>query len=101
MPPHLSHILQLLDVSCFGLLKKAYSQQIENMIQAHILYITKDDFFPTFYAAFKETITENNIQGGFRGARLLLLDPEKVISALDLKLKTLTPLNSGLNTGQL
>jgi hypothetical protein len=32
MPPHLSYILQPLDVDCFGPLKKAYSQQIESMI---------------------------------------------------------------------
>ena len=69
-------------------------------MRAHILYITKDDFFPAFYAAFKETMTESNIQGGFRGAGLLPLDPEKVISALDLKLKTPTPPTSRPNTAQ-
>jgi hypothetical protein len=47
-----------------------------------------------------ETMTESNIQGGFRGARLLPLEPEKVISALDLKLKTPTPPNSRPNTAQ-
>ena len=100
MPPHSSHLLQPLDVGCFGPLKKAYSRQIEDMMRAHILHITKDDFFPAFHAAFKETITESNIQGGFRGAGLLPLDPEKVISALDLKLKTPTPPNSRLSTAQ-
>jgi hypothetical protein len=98
MPPHSSHLLQPHDVGCFGPLKKAYGRQIENMMRAHILYITKDDFFPAFYAAFKETMTESNVQGGFRGSGLLPLDPEKVISTLDLKLKTPTPPNSRLNT---
>jgi len=28
---------------------------------AHITYITKDDFFPTFYVAFFAAIIENNI----------------------------------------
>jgi NAD(P)-dependent dehydrogenase (short-subunit alcohol dehydrogenase family) len=35
-------------------------------------------------------MTESNVQGGFRGDGLLLFDPERVISSLDLKLKTLT-----------
>jgi hypothetical protein len=54
----------------------------------------KDDFFPAFHTAFKETMTEGNIQGGFRGARLYPLDPEKVISTLYLKFKTPTPPNN-------
>jgi hypothetical protein len=70
------------------------------MMQAHITHITKDDFFPAFYAAFNIAMTESNIQGGFRGARLLPFDPESVISTLDLKLKTLTPLTSRLSTAQ-
>jgi hypothetical protein len=70
------------------------------MMRAHILHITKDDFFPAFHAAFKETMTESNVQGGFRGAGVLPLNPEKVISALDLKLKTPTPPNSRPNTAQ-
>jgi hypothetical protein len=61
MPPHSSHILQPLDVRCFSLLKKAYSQQIEDMMQAHITHITKDDFFPAFHIAFFTAMTENNI----------------------------------------
>ena len=94
MPAHSSHILQPLDVGCFGPLKKAYGQQIEDMMQAYITHITKDDFFPAFHAAFNIAMTESNIQGGFRGAGLLPFDPKSVISTLDLKLKTPTPPNS-------
>jgi hypothetical protein len=70
------------------------------MIQAQIVHITKDNFFPTFHATFNITMTESNIRGGFQGARLLPFDPKSVISILDLKLKTLTPLNSYLSTAQ-
>jgi hypothetical protein len=71
MPPHSSHILQSLDVGCFGLLKKAYDRQIENMMRANILHITEDDFFHAFHAAFQET--RKQYSGGFRGAGLLPL----------------------------
>lgn len=94
MPPHSSHILQPLDVGCFGPLKKAYGRQIEEMMRAHISHITKDDFFPAFYAAFLDAMTESNIQGGFRGAGLVPFNPESVLSTLDLRLRTPTPIDS-------
>ena len=100
MPAHSSHILQPLDVGCFSPLKRAYGQQIEDMMWAHMSHITKDDFFPAFYAAFNIAMTESNIQGGFRGAGLLPFDPNRVISTLDLKLKTPTPPSSRLGTAQ-
>ncbi|KFY29453.1 hypothetical protein V491_00028 [Pseudogymnoascus sp. VKM F-3775] len=136
MPAHSSHLLQPLDVGCFSPLKKAYSRQIEDIMQSHISHITKDDFFPAFYAvcfsplkkaysrqiedimqshishitkddffpafhtAFNTAMTESNIQGGFRGAGLLPFDPERVISTLDLRLKTLIPPSSRPDTAQ-
>jgi hypothetical protein len=100
MPAHSSHILQPLDVGCFGPLKKAYGRQIEDMMRAYIIHITKDDFFPAFRKAHFAAMTESNIQGGFRGAGLLPFDSEKVISTLDLKLKTPTPPNSRPGTAQ-
>ena len=100
MPPHSSHILQPLDIGCFSPLKKAYGRQIEDMMRAHITHITKDDFFPAFYNAFSAAMTDSNIQGGFKGAGLVPFNPEGVISALDLKLKTPTPTNSRPGTAQ-
>jgi hypothetical protein len=50
-----------------------------------ITYITKDDFFATFLEAFNASITEKNIQAGFRATGLLPYDPESVLACLDLK----------------
>ena len=61
------------------------------MMQSHIIHITKDDFFPAFHEAHFTAMTKSNIQGGFRGARILPFDLERVISMLDLKLHTLSP----------
>jgi hypothetical protein len=60
-------------------------------MRRHITHITKITFFPAFYAAHQATITESNIKGGFRGARLVPFDPESVISRLDVQLRTPTP----------
>jgi len=101
MPPHSSHLLQPLDIGCFGPLKKAYGRQIELKMRAGTTHISKEDFFPAFFAAFQQTITGKNIQGGFRGAGLIPHDPEAVLSRLDVKLKTLTPPGSSHGLPQL
>lgn len=91
MPAHSSHKLQPLDVGCFRALKRSYGQEIEKLMRAHITHISKEDFFPAFYAAFRTSFSESNVQGGFRGSGLVPYDPEYVISQLDVKLHTPTP----------
>ncbi|KAJ6437589.1 Glycerate kinase [Purpureocillium lavendulum] len=91
MPAHSSHLLQPLDVGCFGPLKKAYGRQVEMKMRAGTTHITKEDFFPAFWAAFQQAMTPENIQGGFRGAGLVPHNSEAVLSKLDVKLKTPTP----------
>ncbi|KAM9874083.1 transposase [Verticillium dahliae] len=68
MPPHSSHILQPLDVGCFGPLKQAYGLQIEKKMRAGTSHITKER---VFLAAFQAAMTEKDIQGGFRGTGLV------------------------------
>ncbi|KAJ3455303.1 hypothetical protein MRS44_013903 [Fusarium solani] len=51
----------------------------------------RTEFFLAFYAAYQATMTTSNIKGGFRGAGLVPLDPESVISKLDVQLRTPTP----------
>jgi len=92
MPPHSSHILQPLDVGCFGPLKLAYGRQIEDLMRSSITHITKTDFLPAFYLAFQSAMTENNIKAGFRGTGLTPYDPESVLSRLDLRLRTPSPI---------
>jgi hypothetical protein len=91
MPPHLSHILQPLDVGCFSPLKKAYGRQVKALMRNYINHITKLEFLPCFKGAFLALITKSNIQGGFRGAGLVLFDLERVLSKLDVRLRTPTP----------
>ncbi|KAJ4018269.1 hypothetical protein NW758_15332 [Fusarium oxysporum] len=100
MPPHSSHLLQPLDVGCFGPLKKAYGREIEQLIRRSITHISKTEFFPAFYAAFQLTMTEANIKGGFRGAGLVPFDPEVVISKLDVQLRTPTPVEEEAQQAQ-
>src|SRR5687768_5454065 len=78
-------------MGCFRPLKKAYGQEIKHLIKCSITHVSKTEFLSAFYAAFRATMTERNIKGGFRGAGLTPLDTEHVISKLDVKLHTLMP----------
>jgi hypothetical protein len=92
MPPHSSHLLQPLDIGCFAPLKKAYRRQAEDLMRNRITHITKLEFLLCFIRAYNAAITPSNIQGGFRGAGLVPFDPERVIIALDVRLRTPPPL---------
>ena len=92
MPPHSSHLLQPLDVGCFAPLKQAYGRQVESLMRSQISHVTKQEFLSCFKLAFDASFTSSNVQGGFRGAGLVPFDPERVISALDVKLRTPSPL---------
>ncbi len=61
MPLHLSHLLQPLNVSCFRLLKQAYSRQVKDLIQMYINYVSKLEFLYSFRIAFFASITKRNI----------------------------------------
>lgn len=92
MPPHSSHLLQPLDVGCFGPIKRAYSNQIQDLIRSGINHVTKVEFLPAFRAALTTSFTLENIKGAFRGAGLTPYNPETVISKLNVRLRTPSPL---------
>jgi hypothetical protein len=91
MPPHSSHLLQPLDVGCFSPLKRAYSREVEALIRHHINHITKLEFLPAFKAAYDRSFTSTNICSAFRGAGLVPLQPDAVLSKLDVQLRTPSP----------
>lgn len=91
MPPHSSHLLQPLDVGCFGPLKQSYGREIEALMRMHITHISKLEFLSAFRTAFFHTFTEKNIKAGFIGSGLVPYDPERVLSKLDVVLRTPTP----------
>jgi hypothetical protein len=89
--PYSSYLTQLFDIRCFSILKQAYGRQIEIFIKTYINYITKIKFFLAFTVVYKELITAENTQAGFRGTGLMPFDPQVILLKLDIKLRTLTP----------
>jgi hypothetical protein len=91
MPPHSSHLLQPLDVSCFSPLKQAYRKQVEKKMGLGINHIDKDEFLTIYSSVHTEALNEKNIQSGFRATGLVPYDPEQVLSRLNIQMKTPTP----------
>ena len=75
-----------------SVLKRAYGRQIEDFIKPHINHVTKVEFFISFKATYLDSITLQNAKAGFRGAGLVPFDPQVIISKLDVKLRTPTPI---------
>jgi len=48
MPPYSSHLLQLLDVACFAVLKRSYGTAVQEQIRLSINYVDKDDFLQLY-----------------------------------------------------
>ena len=96
MPAHSSHRLQPLDVSCFSVLKRAYSLYIENLMRRHQTHIAKEDFLAGFYDAFQTAMTADNVKSGFAKAGLVPFDPQNVLGELESHLvptPTVSPLS--------
>jgi hypothetical protein len=53
MPPHLSHLLQPLDVACFSPLKRKYGNAISVLTHSCVHHISKETFLPAFKATLK------------------------------------------------
>jgi len=91
MLPYSSHLLQLLNVGCFLLLKHYYSCKIKGLIRSYINYITKLKFLLAFKAAFYKAFIANNICLGFKATRLVLFNLDAVLLRLNVVVCTLSP----------
>ena len=91
MPPHASHILQPLDVGCFAPLKQAYKKEIKSLADSHITHVDKKAFLATFQPVYNKAISKSNILSSFRATGLVPLNPEAVLSRLEVKPRTPTP----------
>jgi hypothetical protein len=65
MLPYLLHLLQLLNVICYSLLKRYYSNRISLLARNRVYYISKETFLLAFKVAFKKTSTQENVYVGF------------------------------------
>lgn len=83
MPAHSSHRLQPLDLTCFSVLKRAYSKYLEGLMRRYVTHIAKEDFLAGLYDAFKAAMSTDNIKSGFEKAGLVPFDPQNVLGELE------------------
>jgi len=89
-PPHSTHRLQPLDVSCFRPLAHYYSQGLDDLIwnSAGHTTIKKRDFFKIFWTAFEQTFTEKTIGSAWSKTGIWPFNPEEVLKTLPPENKT-------------
>jgi hypothetical protein len=93
LPPHSTHRLQPLDVSLFSPLATFYSQQINRLLTESqgLVRLTKRNFWPLFYEAWKQAFTTQNVQSAWEKTGIHPINPQKVLSTFVLPQKTSQP----------
>ena len=78
--PHSSHVLQPLDLACFGPLKSRYRAQIANLARYEdTAPIKKVRFIEYYRSARDEGLTRHNILSGWKASGISPWNPRKVI----------------------
>ncbi|RFU26650.1 hypothetical protein B7463_g9676, partial [Scytalidium lignicola] len=95
MPPHSSHILQPLDVTCFAVLKRNYGAAIEAKVRGKIQHIDKGDFLNAYQSIRQQTFKSETIRNGFIATGLIPYNPEHVMAKLTLQIEDKTPTPPG------
>jgi hypothetical protein len=83
LPPHSSHVLQPLDLTCFGPLKGAYRKQLRTVAELDdAAPVKKQRFISLYQTARTAALTETNIKSGFAKMGLVPWSPTNVLRGL-------------------
>ena len=91
MPSHSSHLLQPLDVGCFAPLKRAYGRFVSDLARVGYNHIDKLDFLADYPRARDKAFKPQTIQTSFATTSITPFTPERVLSKLNISLRTPTP----------
>jgi hypothetical protein len=95
IPSHASHLLQPLDFGCFAVIKRAYSRFVSDLARRGYNHIDKYDFLENYQHARLEAFQKPSIiQNSFVSSGLVPVDAERVLSKLNISIRTPSPLNS-------
>jgi hypothetical protein len=84
MPSHSSHLLQPLDVGCFGVLKHFYGQAVQDLARIGSTDIKKLDFLHLYPTTRAATYTTSTIASSFMASGIIPYAPEVVLSKLEV-----------------
>ena len=97
LPPHSTHLTQLLDVGCFQSYKHYHSEAIDNAMRAGAADYGKLEFLASLQTIRSQTFKKSTIRSAFKNTRLIPYNPEIVlrkIRALKLAPRVVTLLLS-------
>lgn len=77
-PAHASHILQPLDVTVFGPLKKMWNDAIDEFQAKYKTSVTKHSFFQVFDQPWKKATEKKHSVSGFNACGLVPFNPDNV-----------------------
>ena len=98
LPPHSTHVLQPLDLSCFSPVKSKYWEQIAELASLdNTALIKKHRFIKYYYRAQEEGLTARTIKSGWRASGIYPWNPRKGLQSSQVKNKALT---EALSLGQ-
>ena len=67
LPPHASHVLQPLDVTCYGPLKQVWRQTLKDFkIKTGAMHVTKVEFPTLLKEVWENSLLEDHLQSGFK-----------------------------------
>lgn len=91
MPPHMTHLLQPLDVVVFQPLKHYHAQALDILVRDGLTNITKIEFLGLIEGIRERAFKEATILSAFRKTGIWPWDPEQVLQGLRERLPQYTP----------
>ena len=90
MPVYLFYLLQLFNIGCFGPLKRAYGQLVENKIRLDFNYIDKLNFLEVFFQIRVQIYITSNIYSDFLAIDFIFFNSKHVLSQLNIQLEIIS-----------
>ena len=82
LPPHTSHLLQLLDVGVFAPFKRILAKKTDALLRLNLNRISRINWITMFIAAKREALVSKNIIIRWKGADLKPFQPQTVLRKL-------------------
>ena len=102
LPAHSTHLMQPLDVACFGPLAKAYQSALQIFIYENPgRAFGEQEFWKCLCIARDQALTKSNIMSGFSDSGLLPFNSERVINRGTIKVEQPADLTTLLNVANI
>lgn len=91
MPPHLTHLLQPLDVAVFQPLKHYHAKELDYMVRDGLTNITKLEFLAMIQQIRKQAFKRTTIHSAFKKTGIWPLNPQLILDKVAVRAPVRTP----------